>query len=63
MSWNVELPDSLYFEDYNEDLQEIINEVTACPLVAIDTETTGLDRMKDVVLFWSMTWGPEDNMR
>ncbi len=37
--------------------QEFINEIYAQQLLAIDTETTGLVRWKDLPLYWSLAWG------
>jgi len=35
----------------------LINELVAQKEIAIDTETTGLVRWKDIPLFWSLAWG------
>jgi DNA polymerase-1 len=37
--------------------QQLVNEAHAQSVIAIDTETTGLVRWKDVPLYWSMAWG------
>lgn len=37
--------------------KRLLNLLYAQPLVAVDTETTGLNYMKDRVVVWSMSWG------
>jgi len=55
--WNISLPDSEYFDHESPGLQNLINEVAAQKELAIDTETTGLIRWKDLPLYWSLAWG------
>jgi DNA polymerase I-like protein with 3'-5' exonuclease and polymerase domains len=58
--WNVDLP---AWERYNfgdPKLPEIVRSVQERGLVAIDTETTGLNIMSDRVLFWSLSWDEAD---
>lgn len=59
MSWNLDMPDTLYLsgESKHDDIQRMVNEVVDQPLVAIDTETTGLSKWADVPLYWSLAWG------
>lgn len=57
MSWNINVPQSLYYDHTHPKLQELINEVNAQTVVAIDTETTGLVTWKDLPLYWSLAWG------
>jgi DNA polymerase-1 len=70
MSWNVHLPDAEWFSprppaaiagtpaaaDWKFDLEPVIRELLDVPLVALDTETTGLNTVKDTPFYWSMSW-------
>ena len=55
--WNIDIPVAEYFDRDTPGLDKLIREVIAAPKVALDTETTGLRKWKDVPLFWSMSWG------
>lgn len=71
MGWTVDLPTTLYIAPTRPDaidprcftqlgsyeFQNILNEVKGHKHVAIDTETTGLIRWKDVPLYWSLAYG------
>lgn len=55
---NVDLPDAEWYTQDSEDLEPLVREITEdVPILAIDTETTGLDVVKDMPLFWSLSWG------
>lgn len=55
---NIDIPDAQYFSiDNMDELQKIVKEVESEPIVALDTETTGLKRTQDMPLFWSLSWG------
>lgn len=62
MQLNLDLPPA---EHYTHDgslnslriNENLINELLAQKEIAIDTETTGLVRWKDIPLFWSLAWG------
>jgi len=56
--WNIDLPDAEWYTRDDPDLPCLVKEVTEdVPILAIDTETTGLNIAKDVPLFWSLSWG------
>lgn len=67
--WNVQLPSSQWISPraphtfagmehlWKFDPEPLIREVMAQEYVAIDTETTGLNVVKDLPLYWSMSWG------
>ena len=60
MSWNIDMPNTDYFciDDVGTDrFNQFINEATAQPQLAIDTETTGLVKWKDIPLYFSLAWG------
>jgi DNA polymerase I-like protein with 3'-5' exonuclease and polymerase domains len=59
MGWNIDLPAAEWFtpDSPSHKLEALINEVMATPDVAIDTETTGLNVVKDIPLYWSLSWG------
>lgn len=65
MPWNISVPDAECYAitphalaDIDRSaLESVVNEVAAQPVVAIDTETTGLTNWKDIPLFWSLSWG------
>lgn len=56
MPLNINLPASEWYVPFSPGLEEVVQEIAATPLVAIDTETTGLDKMNDRVLYWSIAW-------
>ena len=70
MGWNVHLPDAEWFSPrppqalmgtpaaagWKFDIEPLIRELEDQKLVAIDTETTGLNVVKDTVLYWSLSW-------
>jgi DNA polymerase I-like protein with 3'-5' exonuclease and polymerase domains len=62
--WNIELPNACWLDpDRPAELQAIIQlveELKTTALVAIDTETTGLNKMQDLPLFWSLAWEDAD---
>jgi hypothetical protein len=56
--WNIDLPDAEWYTRDDPDLPCLVKEVVEdVPILAIDTETTGLNIAKDVPLFWSLSWG------
>ena len=59
MSWNIDTPPAQYLghQTSGEEIQRVIREVYYTPLVAIDTETTGLVKWQDVPLYFSLAWG------
>lgn len=59
-TWNTNLPKAEWFTSQTPGLGDLIEEVSKHKLVAIDTETTGLDETHDIVLYWSLSWRPED---
>jgi DNA polymerase-1 len=57
MRWNVELPQAEWYERDDPGLSQLVQNVEAVPILAIDTETTGLTVWKDMPLFWSLSFG------
>lgn len=59
MGWDIELPQAQYIGHATppHELQRVVTEVYHTPVVAIDTETTGLISWKDIPLYWSLAWG------
>jgi DNA polymerase-1 len=68
--WNTDLPTAQYIGHpyatlptrpitHPDEIQRVIREVYNTREVAIDTETTGLIRWKDVPLYWSLAWGKQ----
>lgn len=57
MGWNIELPPARWLTGGDPRLEELVNEIVDQDVVAIDTETTGLNIVKDIPLYWSMAWG------
>lgn len=55
--WNVHLPDAEWFPRGHPAMDGLVREVWDQRVVAIDTETTGLNIIRDVPLYWSMAWG------
>lgn len=56
MHWNIELPPAEWFTPASPGLDALVREIEDHKLVAIDTETTGLDEIRDRVLYWSLSW-------
>lgn len=59
-TWNTELPPAEWYTPDTPGLSRLVEEVGRQKLVAIDTETTGLDETHDVVLYWSIAWRPAE---
>lgn len=64
MAWNIDVPTAEYYDIEHRSggwttgpIEHIINEIAATPEVAIDTETTGLVKHRDIPLYWSLGWG------
>jgi DNA polymerase-1 len=58
MPWNTDLPESEWYTPDDPDLPLLVQTIEEdVPILAIDTETTGLDTVNDVPLFWSLSWG------
>ena len=57
MAWNVDIPTAEYFDHTTPGLDAVVREVLDQKTVAIDTETTGLVKHKDICLYWSLAWG------
>ena len=57
MPWNFELPDAEWYTADDPDLPSFLEELAQIPVVAIDTETTGLNTRTDVPLYWSLSFG------
>ena len=55
--WNINLPDADWYPLGDERLDGLVREVLDQDVVALDTETTGLNRWSDEPLYWSMAWG------
>lgn len=55
MAWNVHMPDAEWFTPCAE-IESVVREVDATKIIAVDTETTGLNYMRDIPLYWSMAW-------
>lgn len=56
MAWNISMPDGEWFTRETPGIESLIREVADTPVMAIDTETTGLNYMKDFPLYWSLSW-------
>lgn len=56
MAWDISVPKAEWYTNDTPGLTELIQEVEDTPEVALDTETTGLVRWKDIPLFWSLAW-------
>lgn len=69
MRWNVELPPAEWYELNDPKIGELVRAVEAAPVIAIDTETTGLIIHSDMPLFWSLSFDdrricmPADTLR
>jgi DNA polymerase I len=63
MAWNVHLPTAEWYTsdsllaNGSDQLVRLVNELKATRDIAIDTETTGLNIVKDIPLYWSLSWG------
>lgn len=57
MAWNVGLPSAEYYNAGDPALLDVVAEAARQPIIAIDTETTGLEIWKCVPLFFSLAWG------
>lgn len=63
MAWNVDLPPAEWVDtDDPERLRCLAAELAGIWLIAIDTETTGLNKMRDLPLFWSLAWFGKDGI-
>jgi len=52
------MPEAEWYDHDSPDLHDLIEEVNEyVQVLAIDTETTGLGKMTDYPLFWSLSWG------
>ena len=56
MAWNIQIPTAEWVTSQTPNLERIIREVEDQNLCSIDTETTGLNYMKDFALYWSLSW-------
>ena len=63
MQWNIHIPAAEYY-DIQEvpgyttgPVEQLIRALEDADEIAIDTETTGLVRWKDIPLYWSVAWG------
>lgn len=60
--WNIDLPPAYYIDSKvcsevdGHTFDGLVREIRDTAVVAIDTETTGLNKMKDLPLFWSLSW-------
>ena len=52
----VEIPNWTYVKDERQ-AAKVMNQIARIPAIAVDTETTGLVRWRDRVLYWSMSDG------
>lgn len=71
MPWNVHLPPAEWYSPtppvetarfpysgaWKFDIEPIIREALDQDVISLDTETTGLNIVKDVPIFWSLAWG------
>lgn len=62
VAWNISMPDAEWYtsESGHDALQRFVNSVSAHKHIALDTETTGLNYMTDIPLFWSLSWREGD---
>ncbi len=55
--WNIDLPVADWYPVGDERIDGLVREVRDQDVLAIDTETTGLNRWSAYPLYWSMAWG------
>lgn len=62
-TWNISMPDAEWYtaDSGHDAIQKLVNAVDDTTLISIDTETTGLDYMRDMVLYWSLSWRQKHN--
>ena len=73
MAWNILAPETLYYgpnplslewpAGMTDALSSLIELLSNFKEIAIDTETTGLNIWKDMPLYFSVAWGPEDDIQ
>lgn len=56
--WSLDRPDPVHIKT-PDDIQWLRNKLKDRDLLAIDTETTGLDIARDIVVFWSLSTGDD----
>lgn len=56
--WNIWMPDAQWYGDDATPaaLEWLVKQIEDTSLVALDTETTGLNIVKDIPLYWSISW-------
>jgi DNA polymerase-1 len=61
-SLNVGMPTAYFYDDGIDGAitSELIETLSKVRVIAIDTETTGLNKTRDVPLFWSLSWRSVD---
>lgn len=60
MAWNIQMPDAEWYTSETGNIEPLIREIEDHKIVGLDTETTGLNYVKDFVLYWSMSWENKD---
>jgi DNA polymerase-1 len=58
LAWGLKRPEPIWIKT-DEQVEKLIRLLSEKELLAIDTETTGLDVAKDFVIFWSLSTGPD----
>lgn len=56
MGWNLEVPEAEYYTLESPELDGLVREVYDQPIVALDTETDGLDLIRCKPYYWSLSW-------